>query len=214
MVLASAIRGLLRVDLPSGSPAIMTDHCEGSPIVRRPNVFWGRRKRTKMVEKMIGRWRAPRRLAGLVRVAWPRRGLVAEACLHLVLVETRLRLFPLKRQGMRDLAPAADSPSAEQLAGAGHIERQAALDVGWAVTRVAAYFPLSAMCLAQALAAREMLRRRGIGSIMHVGVARSEEAAFEAHAWLEAAGVEVTGYPVPPHLREIGSLLSDGARRR
>lgn len=134
--------------------------------------------------------------------------------MHLVLVETRLRLFPLKRQGVRDLVPASGSPSIEQLAGRGQFERQAALDVGWAVTRIAAYFPLSAMCLAQALAARAMLRRRGIGSIMHVGVAHSEAALFEAHAWLEAVGVEVTGYPVPPHLHEIGCLLSDGGRRR
>ncbi|HET9640396.1 MAG TPA: lasso peptide biosynthesis B2 protein [Allosphingosinicella sp.] len=168
-----------------------------------------------MVEKRIGGWRAaPRRLAGLVRTAWPRRGLVAEACVTLVLVETRLRLFPLKRQGMRDLVPAAGSPSVEPLAGERQFERQAALDVGWAVSRVAAYFPDSVKCLAQALAARSMLRRRGIGSVMHVGVARSEAARFEAHAWLEAAGVEVTGYPVPPHLREIGCLLSDGGRRR
>lgn len=164
---------------------------------------------------MIGGWRAaPRRLAGLVRVAWPRRGLVAEACAHLFLVETKLRLFPLKRQGMRDLVPAGGAAFVEQVATGGQLERQAALDVGWAVTRVAAYFPLSARCLAQALAARAMLRRRGIGSVMHVGVARSGAASFEAHAWLQAAGVEVTGYPVPPHLREIGCLLSDGARSR
>lgn len=131
--------------------------------------------------------------------------------MHLVLVETKRRLFPLKRQGMRDLVPAAGSPFAEQLAGAGQFERQAALDVGWAVTRTAGYLPFSALCLAQALAARAMLRRRGIGSILHVGVARPEAAPFEAHAWLEAVGVEVTGYPVPPHFREIGCLLSDGA---
>jgi hypothetical protein len=168
-----------------------------------------------MAGSMIDRVRAaPRRLAGLVRGAWPRRGLVAEACVTLVLVETRLKLFPLKRQGMRDLVPAAGSPSVEPLAGGGRVERQAALDVGWAVTRIAAYFPVSAMCLAQALAARAMLDRRGVGSILHVGVARPEAAPFEAHAWLEAAGIEVTGYPVPPHLREIGCLLSDGARRR
>lgn len=164
---------------------------------------------------MIGGWRAaPRRLAGLVRTAWPRRGLVAEACLHLALAETRLRLLPLKRQGMRDLVPAEGAAGDGRVATGGQAERQAALDVGWAVTRIAAYFPRSARCLVQALAARSMLERRGIGSIMHVGVARSEERFLEAHAWLEAAGVEVTGYPVPPHLRRIGYLLSDGRRRR
>ncbi len=164
---------------------------------------------------MIGRWRAaPRRLAGLVRTAWPRRGLVAEACLTLVVVEARLRLSSLKRQGMRDLVPAEDPPPVEQPAVGGPADRQAALDVGWAVTRVSAYFPTSAMCLAQGLAARTMLRRRGVASILHVGVARSQAVPFEAHAWLEAAGVEVTGYPVPPHLREIGRLPGEVVRRR
>ena len=156
---------------------------------------------------------APRRLAGLVRAVWPKRALVAEACLALALAEARLKFFPLKRQGLKDLVPALASPPVER-PGAGLAERQAALDVGWAVSRVAACFPDSAMCLAQALAARTMLRRRGVASLLHLGVARSREAPFEAHAWLDAAGVEVTGYPVPPHLREIGCLPGDGARRR
>lgn len=131
---------------------------------------------------------------------------MAEACLRLALAEIGLKLFPLKRQGLQDLVPAPDSPVLRRPAEGGPAERQAALDIGWAVTRIAAYFPRSAMCLAQALVARAMLRRRGIASILHVGVAHSQGAQFEAHAWLEAAGVEVTGYPVPPHLREIGRL--------
>src|SRR5687767_457691 len=77
------------------APCVHSNICERSPIVQRPSVFLGT-LRTKMVEKRIGGWRAvPRRLAGLVRTAWPRRGLVAEACAQLALVETKLRLFPL-----------------------------------------------------------------------------------------------------------------------
>jgi hypothetical protein len=164
-----------------------------------------------MFEVRIAWWRAaPRRLAGLVRSAWPRRGVVAEACFGLLAAEARLRLLPLKRQGMLGLTPPADALPAKATAKPGEAERRAALDVGWAVTRSAAYLPFPARCLAQALTARAMLRRRGVGSIMHVGVARPDETAFEAHAWLEAAGVEVTGYPVPPRLREIGRLTSDG----
>lgn len=162
----------------------------------------------------IGRWRAaPRRLAGLLRTAWPKRGLVAEACLSLIAAEARLRLLPLKRQGLADLAPAT-GPARDTITGASDSERQAALDVGWAVTRAAVYFPVPVRCLAQALAARNMLRRRGARSILHVGVAPPGSASFEAHAWLEAAGVEVTGYPVPPRLREIGLLHSEGDGRR
>lgn len=166
-----------------------------------------------MADRMIGRWRAaPRRLAALVRGAWPRRGLVAEACLHLAFAEAMLRMRPLKRQGLKDLVP--PPKEALQRPVGSRAERQAAQDVSWAVTRVAAYFPRSAMCLAQALAARAMLRRRGIGSVLHVGVAASGADRFEAHAWLEAAGVEVSGYPVPPHLRELGCLPGEGAPKR
>lgn len=160
----------------------------------------------------IDGWRAaPRRLSALLSSAWPRRGLVAEACLSLLAAEARLRLLPLKDQGMRDLARAAVPSEAPATGSEG--ERRAALDVAWAVTRVVAYFPNSARCLAQALAARAMLRRRGIASLMHIGVARPDSESFEAHAWLEAAGVEVTGYPVPPELHEIGILRSDGSGR-
>lgn len=137
-----------------------------------------------------------------------------EACVQLVAVEAKLRLFPLKRQGMQALEPGSEPLSGGHSAAGSDIERRIAVDVGWAVTRTAHYLPFSALCLAQALAARAMLRRRGIGNTLHVGVARPGAAAFEAHAWLEAAGVEVTGYPVPPHFREIACLHSDGAGRR
>lgn len=164
---------------------------------------------------MIGQWRAvSKRLAALTLSAWPRRGLIAEACLNLLAAQIRLRLLPLKHQGVGNMTNAMAPSPAEAFAGANETERQAARDIGWAVTRVAAYSPFPALCLAQALAARAMLRRRGIGSIMRFGVARPDAAGFEAHAWLEAAGVEVTGYPVAPHLREIGCVISDGAGRR
>lgn len=153
---------------------------------------------------------APRRLAGLVRTAWPKRELVAEALVRLVAAEAKLRLVPLKRQGMGDLQP----PSGPPLPPGSDSERRIAADVGWAVTRTAAYLPFSPLCLAQALTARAMLRRRGIATVLHVGVARPDAAGFEAHAWLEAAGVEVTGYPVPAHFRGIGCLRSDGGKGR
>jgi len=46
------------------------------------------------------------------------------------------------------------------------------------------------------MAARLMLKRRGIRSVMHFGAAKGAEKPFDAHAWVDAAGVEVTGYPV------------------
>lgn len=43
-------------------------------------------------------------------------------------------------------------------------------------------------CLVQSLALLEMLRRRGIAGELRVG-ARHESGAFEAHAWVEFAGI-------------------------
>jgi hypothetical protein len=42
---------------------------------------------------------------------------------------------------------------------------------------------------------------------MHFGVARSAPEPLIAHAWLEAAGIEVIGYPVPPEFREVGCFI-------
>lgn len=57
--------------------------------------------------------------------------------------------------------------------------------IRWAVLTVARYGPLSFVCFPQALAAHAMLRRRGIGSIMHYGVRRSADRQIRAHTWLE-----------------------------
>ena len=84
---------------------------------------------------------------------------------------------------------------------------QLAADVGWAVTRAARYVPFRAVCLPQAMAARLMLARRGITSTMHFGAARGEDRPLDAHAWLDAAGVEVTGYPVANRFAEIACFV-------
>lgn len=79
--------------------------------------------------------------------------------------------------------------------------------IGWAVTRAARNIPFKAVCLPQAMAARVMLKRRGLASVVHFGATRSDGKAFEAHAWLDAAGVEVTGYPVAKEFLEIACFV-------
>ena len=69
------------------------------------------------------------------------------------------------------------------------------------MTRAARYVPFKAVCLPQAMAARVMLKRRGVESVMHFGAAKGTEKPLDAHAWLDAAGVEVTGYPVAEEFR-------------
>lgn len=61
------------------------------------------------------------------------------------------------------------------------------------VPNVARYMPFRSDCLVQALAARRWLARHGIASGLSIGVRKTEEEPFAAHAWLEAGGVIVTG---------------------
>ena len=63
------------------------------------------------------------------------------------------------------------------------------------------------MCLPQAMVAHAMLKRRGIDSVLHLGARRTDEAPIDAHAWLDAAGVEVTGYPLSEGMTPIGAFV-------
>jgi len=50
-----------------------------------------------------------------------------------------------------------------------------------------------ATCLTRALAAQALLARHGIGSRLHIGVARDKRGVLAAHAWLERDGVVILG---------------------
>jgi hypothetical protein len=71
--------------------------------------------------------------------------------------------------------------------------------VTWAIEDIGARPWMNAQCLARALAAHAMLRRRGIVSRLCLGVAR-EGAELAAHAWVEVGeskgvgGVEAGGF--------------------
>jgi len=50
-------------------------------------------------------------------------------------------------------------------------------------------------CLAVALVAQSLLMRHGYESSFRIGVRRSEDRAFAAHAWLEREGRVIVGGP-------------------
>lgn len=86
-----------------------------------------------------------------------------------------------------------------------------AADVGWAVRRMADHTPWQSTCLAQALAAQNMLRRRGLGSTVYLGVARHREATqgLEAHAWLRCGDAIVTGAEEMDDFQSVASYALD-----
>ena len=152
------------------------------------------------------RLRLIRRLLLRFRQVGPRRrALVAEAVLCLLLAWLALIFVPFPKLARR-LGRFVPPDEARRLAAAPAAPQvQLAADVGWAVTRAARYVPFRAVCLPQAMAARLMLAR--LTSTMHFGAARGEDRPLDAHAWLDAAGVEVTGYPVANRFAEVACFV-------
>jgi hypothetical protein len=137
-----------------------------------------------------------------------RRAMLAEAAACLLAARLTLIFVPFPRLARRlgaFVRPA--DPRATTGAASTWDDARLAVDIGWAVTRAARFRPLRSVCLPQAIAAQMMLRRRGVGSVMHFGARSGTNKPLDAHAWLDAAGVEVTGFPVTPGFVEIACFV-------
>jgi hypothetical protein len=104
----------------------------------------------------------------------------------LAAIRAGLSLLPFQtlRQLLRFFTP-APSAFTEQ-------DPAAMLRVSYAVKTISRYIP-GASCLTQALAAHMLLARIGQPAALRIGVARSEEGKFQAHAWVESQGRIVVG---------------------
>jgi len=138
-----------------------------------------------------------------------RRALLVEAAAYLVAARLALIFIPFQRLARRlgNFVPPTDIHAARLQTAPSPDQTRLAEDIGWAVTRAARYVPFEAACLPQAMAARVMLKRRGVRSVMHFGAAKGDGKSLVAHAWLDAAGVEVTGYPVAAQFAEIACFV-------
>jgi hypothetical protein len=137
------------------------------------------------------------------------RALLAEAVAGLLAARLALIFIPFPRLARRlgTFVPPTDPRAIAVRTHAAPDQAQLAGEIGWAVTRAARYVPFKAVCLPQAMAARVMLKRRGVASVMHFGAAKGTEKPLDAHAWLDAAGVEVTGYPVAESFAEVACFV-------
>jgi hypothetical protein len=148
------------------------------------------------------RWR---RFARLPR---SRQSLLIEAALQLAWARLELRLFSFARVAARLGLVSSPADAAQINVSAAQntpIAADVARNVGSAVARAARHVPFEAVCLPQAIAAKRMLARRGVQAVMHFGVAQglAHEGSLVAHAWVDAGGVEVTGYPVESRFKEV-----------
>ena len=95
-------------------------------------------------------------------------------------------------------APAAAALTPEQA--------REALRVGWAVTAVSRTRIFHAVCLGQAIAAHSMLKRRGIPSTLHLGVAApGTRSNGEPESWSAASRAH---HSITPSLRSTPAPTS------
>jgi hypothetical protein len=120
-----------------------------------------------------------------------RRRLVCEAAVLLASILVGLRILPfLRLRRLVDRCAALGSATNGTVSDT-VLRRAAVNSVEWAIGAVAAR--MRASCLARALAAAAMLRRRGVRCDLRLGVRPATSAAIEAHAWVECDDGLVVG---------------------
>ena len=139
-----------------------------------------------------------------------RRLLMAEAAFFLTVASLALKLVPFRVIAGRLGKALEPAEAAALLADAAAVpeRREVIFEVSRAVRSAAVYMPLRALCFEQAIAAKYMLRRRRITGALHLGVVPGGAGEdMTAHAWLDAAGAKVTGYPIAAHLTEVACFV-------
>lgn len=125
--------------------------------------------------------------------------LALEIILTLALARMLVVFVPFARLAAWLSTPKARQPTA-QTTDCTQIRR-----IGSYLHLLGGYTPWRSMCLEQAIAAWLLLQRRGWRSTLYLGVAKHGEE-LAAHAWLECAGIVVTGNRGKQHFTPIVQL--------
>jgi len=120
--------------------------------------------------------------------------LLVELALRVVSFQRLLALCQVPRVPRRS-GPTRRTPSVERLA--------------WLVDVAGGYAPFKATCLKKTLVLSWLLRRRGIATVLRIGVAR-EGDEMRAHAWLDH---EARPLPGDPEIAGYRPLNAVGAMR-
>jgi hypothetical protein len=139
------------------------------------------------------------------RIPRARRKLLWEALAALAIAKVAMVSLPFRR-----IAGWLGTPGAETPATVAPEQTRIAEEVSWAVGVLARRVPWDGRCLAQALAATGMLRRRGLEVTVFFGASKSESTGFDAHAWLRLGSCVVTGGPCHQRFKAFTTF----ARRR
>ena len=137
-------------------------------------------------------------LKRFLRASQGRRGHLGEALVALAIARVAMAVLPFRRIAAWLGTPGVESPP---VAPAEDI--RVAQEIGWAVGILGSRVPWDGRCLARALAATGMLRRRGLESTVIFGACQNESSGFDAHAWLRLGPFIVTGEPEHERFRTL-----------
>lgn len=124
-----------------------------------------------------------RDLRRLARFEWKDWMLLGEAAAALLLSSLAIALLPFRR-----LEPLLSLPALPPRAQPADIAR-----LRWAVEAASRRLPWRIVCFQKGLALHWTMRRRGIDSRLHYGVAQKPEKGLSAHVWVSHAGEAVIG---------------------
>jgi hypothetical protein len=129
----------------------------------------------------------PSRAQRLLHLGGANQRALAEAFVSLAAASIAIKMLPFRRTvELMGLRPANF--------GANQADRNRIVaQCRWAVRSWADRVPWRAVCFQRGLALHMMLRRRGIPSVLHYGVAQNLEEGLRAHVWLSVDGKPMLG---------------------
>ena len=139
------------------------------------------------------------RMRRFLRRPWSDQWLFVQAFLLLGLARLAINIVPFPRLTKHLGVPRVESPAEVPLP---HL--QEARRVARAVKSASHYTPWKSNCFPQAIAAKYILRRRGITSTLYLGAAFKARSELEAHAWLRCGQFYVTGGVGHRHFGTVG----------
>lgn len=146
-----------------------------------------------------------RAMAKLQELSWSDKLRAAEAFVCLGLARLAVLTVPLRL--LARVLGQTPTPSDEPTAG--EAPAASTLSLAAIVERVANHTPWSSNCLARAVAATLMLRRRGVRTRIYFGVARDDAGEIEAHAWTRSGHAILTGRNRIGRYTVVGILSND-----
>lgn len=121
------------------------------------------------------------------QLGWNDRLLLAEATASLVAASLAVGVLPF-RWAMRGAEKPPRGRAAPLADDAATVDR-----VRWAVEAGARHLPWRMVCIQKGLAVHRMLRRRGVPTILHYGVARDDAQGLKAHVWVTEGELDIIG---------------------